>query len=59
MPRNGFTSFFERMLANPLIELRKGVSFRDVCATEKFNKVVFTGPIDEYFDYIHGPLPLS
>jgi UDP-galactopyranose mutase len=55
MPSPGFTQLFKRMLANPLIETRTGVAFDQV--GETFNHVVFTGPIDEFFGYLHGPLP--
>ena len=57
MPREGYTPLFRQMLSHPLIEIRTGVSFQDVTATEKFNRVVFTGPIDEFFGYAHGRLP--
>jgi UDP-galactopyranose mutase len=57
MPVHGFTPMFARMLDHPLIEVRPGVSFKEVEAAESFDRVIFTGPIDEFFDYRHGPLP--
>ncbi len=57
MPTDGFTPLFRRMLDHPLIEIRTGVEYRDVLETEVFSRIVFTGPIDEFFDYRHGPLP--
>lgn len=57
MPSEGFTPLFERMLDHPLIEVRKGVRFEDIAETERFDKVVYTGPIDEFFGYSHGALP--
>ncbi len=57
MPRDGYTALVAGMLDHPGIELRCGQSFRDVDGIERFNRVVFTGAIDEFFDHVHGPLP--
>jgi UDP-galactopyranose mutase len=57
MPSDGYTALLNRLLDHPLIEVRTGVSFQDVEATGKFDRVIFTGPIDEFFDYKHGTLP--
>ena len=57
MPKHGYTAMFERMLDNPLIEIRTGIDFRDVRDTVDFGHLVFTGPIDEYFDFRFGRLP--
>jgi UDP-galactopyranose mutase len=57
MPRDGYTKMFERMLDHPLIEIRTGVDFRDVRDQVVARQIVYTGPIDEYFDYRFGRLP--
>jgi UDP-galactopyranose mutase len=57
MPRDGFTAMFERILSHPRIEVRTGVDFRTVREEVEFAHLVWTGPIDEYFDYEYGPLP--
>ena len=57
MPADGYTALLNRLLDHPLIEVRTGVSFRDVEASEKFGRIIFTGPIDEFFNYKHGSLP--
>lgn len=57
MPLEGFTKMFERMLAHPNIELRLGVEWEEVRREVSFDKLVFTGPIDEYFGYRYGKLP--
>lgn len=57
MPLEGFTKMFERMLAHPNIELRLGVEWEAVRREVSFDKLVFTGPIDEYFGYRYGKLP--
>ena len=59
MPRDGYTKMFERMLDHPLIEKRLGTDFRDLKdrAHEIADHIIYTGPIDEYFDFRFGKLP--
>ena len=57
MPRDGFTRMFERMLDSPNITIRTGVNYADVAKSYPGVKTIFTGPVDEYFDYRFGPLP--
>jgi UDP-galactopyranose mutase len=57
MPRDGYTAMFERMLDNPLIEVRTGVDFRDVRDEIDAAHIIYTGPVDEYFDHRFGKLP--
>lgn len=57
MPADGYTAMFERMLDHPRITILTGVDFADVRDRIRFDRVVYTGPIDEYFDRVHGPLP--
>jgi len=57
MPRDGYTAMFKRMLDNPLIEIRTGVDFRDVRDEVEAGHIIYTGPVDEYFDYRFGKLP--
>ena len=59
MPRDGYTAMFKRMLDHPLIEVRTGVDFSELrdSASEIADHVIYTGPIDEYFDFRFGKLP--
>ena len=59
MPRDGYTAMFKRMLDHPLIEVRTGVDFREFrdSVSEIAGHVIYTGPIDEYFDFRFGKLP--
>jgi len=45
------------MLNNTNITLLLGVDYRDVKGLIPYKKLVFTGPVDEYFDYRYGKLP--
>jgi UDP-galactopyranose mutase len=57
MPLDGYTAMFKKMLDNPLIEIRTGVDFREVRDEVEAGHIVYTGPIDEYFDFRFGKLP--
>lgn len=57
MPRDGYTKMFEAILDHPNIGVELGVDFADVHGSGGFDHVVYTGPIDAYFEYCFGRLP--
>ncbi len=57
MPRYGFTRMFENMLDHPNITITLDADYRDVAKSVRFKELVYTGPIDEFFDYRFGKLP--
>jgi UDP-galactopyranose mutase len=57
LPKDGYTKMFEKMLAHPKIEVRLNTDFREARSQVRFDHLIFTGPIDEYFDHCFGPLP--
>ncbi|HYW78135.1 MAG TPA: UDP-galactopyranose mutase, partial [Thermoguttaceae bacterium] len=57
LPAHGFTAMFQRMLDSANITLRLNTDYRDVTDSERYDKLIYTGPIDEFFDYAYGPLP--
>jgi UDP-galactopyranose mutase len=59
MPLEGYTKMFERMVDHPLIDVRTGVDFAELRphAHEIAEHIIYTGPIDEYFDFRFGKLP--
>ena len=57
MPLEGYTAMFERMLDHPNIEVRTGVEYADIAKVVAHDRLIFTGPIDEFFDYRYGRLP--
>lgn len=57
MPAEGYTAMFERILDQPGIEVRTGVSFEEIRDEIEYNHLVYTGPIDGFFDYGYGRLP--
>jgi UDP-galactopyranose mutase len=57
MPADGYTRMFENMLDHKGIELALGVDFREVKTDVRYRRLIFTGPLDEYFDFRYGKLP--
>jgi UDP-galactopyranose mutase len=57
MPADGFTKLVERMLGHPRIEVVTGEDFRIVADRVRFRHLIYTGPIDEYFEFRFGKLP--
>jgi UDP-galactopyranose mutase len=57
MPADGYTAMFERMLDHPLIEVQLETVFDDVKDELDYDHLVYTGPIDAFFDYRFGALP--
>jgi UDP-galactopyranose mutase len=57
MPLHGYTRMFERMLAHPNIKIVLNTDHREADAFLPFRELVYTGPIDEYFDFRFGALP--
>lgn len=57
MPLNGYTAMFEKMLDHPLIDVLTGVSYAEAASLVRFDRLVWTGAIDEYFGTCFGRLP--
>jgi UDP-galactopyranose mutase len=57
MPLHGYTRMFENMLDHPNIKIMLNTDYREIRHDVRHDKLIFTGPVDEYFDYRHGPLP--
>jgi len=57
MPLHGYTRMFENMLDHPQIRLELGIDYREVARRVRFKEMIYSGPIDEFFDYRFGKLP--
>ena len=58
MPVDGYTAIFEKMLDSELIDIQTDMDFFSDQTTllEEFPKTVYTGMIDQFFDYKFGEL---
>ena len=57
MPKHGYTRMFEAMLDHPNIKIMLNTDYREVRAMIPCKEIIYTGPVDEYFDYRYGKLP--
>ncbi len=55
-PKHGYTKMCENMIKNKNISLLLHTDYKDVIKQLKYKKLIYTGPIDYYFDYIYGRL---
>jgi UDP-galactopyranose mutase len=57
MPRDGYTAMFRKMLDHPNITVRTGMEFAEARKRFSFRRMIWTGPVDEYFGFRFGKLP--
>lgn len=55
MPRDGYTKLFERLLDHPRIHIELNRDYVPASSDEE-GVLVYTGPLDRFFDYSEGPL---
>ena len=55
IPKNGYTEMVQNILNNKNIEVRLNTKYQDL--NESFDRIFYTGSIDEFFDYKYGMLP--
>ncbi|MFN8455336.1 MAG: UDP-galactopyranose mutase [Anaerolineae bacterium] len=57
MPLYGYTHMFENILDHPNIKVMLNTDFKEIRDYVSYNEIIYTGPIDEFFDYCYGKLP--
>jgi len=57
MPKEGYTAMFRNLLDHPRITVELGTDFESLRKGVQAQHVIYTGPIDAYFDYCFGRLP--
>lgn len=57
MPLHGFSRLFENMLSHENIRIMLNTDYRELLDVIPFREMIYTGPVDEYFDYRYGKLP--
>jgi UDP-galactopyranose mutase len=57
IPKHGYTQMLQRMANHPNIKVLLDANYREIEDEVKFDGMVYTGLIDEFFDYMHGALP--
>ena len=57
IPKEGYTKIIEKMLSNKNIKVLLNTDYKEIIDDIKFDKLIYTGHIDYYFDYMFGHLP--
>ena len=57
MPKHGYTRMFENMLDHPNITVMTSTDFADVRDKVAYKRLIWSGPVDEYFGFRYGKLP--
>ncbi len=57
MPLHGYTRMFENMLNHPNIRIMLNTDYREIKQIIPFREMIYTGPIDEFFEFRFGKLP--
>ena len=57
MPLHGYTRMFEKMLDHPNIKVMTNTDYRDIVDLVPWKHMVYTGPVDAFFNYKYGKLP--
>ena len=57
MPLHGYTRMFERILDHPNIKVLLNTDYREIAELVPYERMVYTGPVDEFFDFAYGKLP--
>ncbi len=57
MPRYGYTRMFEKMLRHPNIKILLNTDYREILSLIPFNNMIYTGPIDAFYNNQFGKLP--
>ncbi len=57
IPLFGYTRMFENMLNHSNIKLMLNTDYKEIKDIIPYRKMIYTGPIDYYFDYCYGKLP--
>jgi UDP-galactopyranose mutase len=57
MPLHGYTRMFDKMLSHPNIKIMLNTDYRDIVDLVPWKHMVYTGPVDAFFDFKYGKLP--
>lgn len=57
MPSHGYTKMFQKMLSHPNIKIMLNTDYKEIVDVIPYKTMIYTGPIDSYFNYCYGRLP--
>lgn len=57
MPAQGYSKMFRKMLSHPNIKIMLNTDYKEIIDVIPYKTMIYTGPIDSYFNYCYGRLP--
>jgi UDP-galactopyranose mutase len=57
MPLHGYTKMFENILSHKNIKVMLNTDYKEIEKEIQFKEMIYTGPVDYFFDYCYGKLP--
>ncbi|MEO6868401.1 MAG: UDP-galactopyranose mutase [Ginsengibacter sp.] len=57
IPLHGYTRMFEKMLKHKNIKILLNTDYKEIMKEVSFDKMIYTGPVDYFYDYCYGKLP--
>ncbi len=57
IPLYGYTRMFQKMLHHPNIKILLNTDYKEVQDSICYKNMIYTGPIDYFYDYCYGKLP--
>jgi UDP-galactopyranose mutase len=57
MPLYGYTKMFQKMLSHPNIKIMLNTDYKEIIDVIPYKTMIYTGPIDSFFNYCYGRLP--
>lgn len=57
MPLFGYTRMFQKMLSHPNIKIMLNTDYKEIVDLIPYKHMIYTGPIDSFFNYCYGRLP--
>lgn len=57
MPSQGYSRMFQKMLSHPNIKIMLNTDYKEIIDVIPYKTMIYTGPIDSYFNYCYGRLP--
>lgn len=57
MPAHGYTRMVQKMLSHPNIKIMLNTDYKEIVDLIPYKTMIYTGPIDSYFNYCYGRLP--
>jgi UDP-galactopyranose mutase len=56
IPKEGYTKMVEKMLSHPGITVMLNTDYKTIADKVSYSHMIYTGPLDYYFDYKYGKL---